>query len=47
VHVGIVLDPAAHTMIDAYETGYPVEEDTYGLAAPARRSLLRRIPACR
>jgi cell wall-associated NlpC family hydrolase len=32
-HVGIVLDPAAHTMIDAYETGYPVEEDTYGLAA--------------
>lgn len=30
-HVGIVLDPAKHTMIDAYETGYPVEEDTYGL----------------
>ena len=30
-HVGIVLDPATHTMIDAYETGYPVEEDTYGL----------------
>ena len=30
-HVGIVLDPAAHTMIDAYATGYPVEEDTYGL----------------
>jgi peptidoglycan DL-endopeptidase CwlO len=32
-HVGIVLDPATHTMIDAYETGYPVEEDTYGLPA--------------
>jgi peptidoglycan DL-endopeptidase CwlO len=32
-HVGIVLDPAARTMIDAYETGYPVEEDTYGLSA--------------
>jgi cell wall-associated NlpC family hydrolase len=30
-HVGIVLNPAAHTMIDAYETGYPIEEDTYGL----------------
>jgi cell wall-associated NlpC family hydrolase len=32
-HVGIVLDPATHTMIDAYETGYPVQEDTYGLPA--------------
>ncbi len=32
-HVGIVLDPAAHTMIDAYAAGYPVEEDTYGLPA--------------
>jgi peptidoglycan DL-endopeptidase CwlO len=30
-HVGIVLDPAAHTMINAYTTAYPVEEDTYGL----------------
>jgi peptidoglycan DL-endopeptidase CwlO len=30
-HVGIVLNPDAHTMINAYETGYPVEEDTYGL----------------
>jgi len=30
-HVGIVVNPAAHTMIDAYATGYPVEEDTYGL----------------
>jgi len=30
-HVGIVLDPARHTMIDAYVTGYPVEVDTYGL----------------
>jgi cell wall-associated NlpC family hydrolase len=32
-HVGIVLDPATRTMIDAYATGYPVEEDTYGLPA--------------
>ena len=32
-HVGIVLNPAAHTMIDAYATSYPVEEDTYGLPA--------------
>jgi hypothetical protein len=31
--VGIILNPAAHTMIDAYETGYPVEVDTYGLPA--------------
>jgi cell wall-associated NlpC family hydrolase len=30
-HVGIVLDPAAHTMIDAYTAAFPVEEDTYGL----------------
>jgi cell wall-associated NlpC family hydrolase len=30
-HVGIVLDPAAHTMINAYTTSFPVEVDTYGL----------------
>jgi len=30
-HVGIVVDPATHTMIDAYETGTNVEYDTYGL----------------
>ena len=30
-HVGIVLNPAAHTMIDAYTSAFPVEEDTYGL----------------
>jgi cell wall-associated NlpC family hydrolase len=30
-HVGIVLDPANHTMINAYTTAYPLEEDTYGL----------------
>jgi len=29
-HVGIVLDPAAHTMINAYTGAFPVEEDTYG-----------------
>ena len=32
-HVGGVLDPAAHTMIDAYAAGYPVEAATYGLPA--------------
>jgi peptidoglycan DL-endopeptidase CwlO len=32
-HVGIVLDPAARTMINAYATGHPVEEDTYGISA--------------
>ena len=30
-HVGIVLDPAARTMIDGYTSAFPVEEDTYGL----------------
>ena len=30
-HVGIVLNPAAHTMINAYTSAFPVEEDTYGL----------------
>jgi cell wall-associated NlpC family hydrolase len=30
-HVGIVLDPAAHTMINAYTTSFPLEVDTYGL----------------
>ena len=32
-HVGIVVNPATHTMIDAYATGYNVEYDTYGLPA--------------
>jgi len=32
-HVGIVLDPAAHTMINAYTASFPVEVDTYGLPA--------------
>jgi cell wall-associated NlpC family hydrolase len=32
-HVGIVLDPAAHTMINAYTGAFPVEVDTYGLPA--------------
>ena len=30
-HVGIVLDPAARTMINAYTSSFPVEVDTYGL----------------
>jgi cell wall-associated NlpC family hydrolase len=32
-HVGIVVDPARHLMIDAYANGFPVEYDTFGLAA--------------
>jgi len=32
-HVGIVVNPATHTMIDAYATGYGVEYDSYGLPA--------------
>jgi peptidoglycan DL-endopeptidase CwlO len=30
-HVGIVVDPRRHLMIDAYASGLPVEWDTYGL----------------
>jgi hypothetical protein len=30
-HVGIVVNPATHTVIDAYANGYPVEYDAYGL----------------
>lgn len=32
-HVGIVVDPARHTMIDAYASGTYVRYDTYGSAA--------------
>jgi cell wall-associated NlpC family hydrolase len=32
-HVGIVVSPARHLMIDAYATGWPVEYDTYGPGA--------------
>jgi peptidoglycan DL-endopeptidase CwlO len=32
-HVGIVVNPATHAMIDAYATGFDVEYDTYGLPA--------------
>jgi peptidoglycan DL-endopeptidase CwlO len=32
-HVGIIINPATHTMIDAYAPGYGVEYDTYGLQA--------------
>jgi cell wall-associated NlpC family hydrolase len=32
-HVGIVVDPARHVMIDAYANGFPVEYDTYGPGA--------------
>jgi cell wall-associated NlpC family hydrolase len=32
-HVGIVVDPARHLMIDAYASGWPVEYDTYGLGS--------------
>jgi peptidoglycan DL-endopeptidase CwlO len=30
-HVGIVVDPERHLMVDAYASGLPVEWDTYGL----------------
>jgi peptidoglycan DL-endopeptidase CwlO len=32
-HVGIVVDPSRHLMIDAYAAGFPAEYDTYGLAS--------------
>ena len=32
-HVGIVVNPGRHLMIDAYASGYPVEYDTYGAGA--------------
>jgi cell wall-associated NlpC family hydrolase len=34
-HVGIVVDPAEHTMIDAYASGTLVRYDTYGLPSSA------------
>lgn len=34
-HVGLVLNPATHTMIEAYSTGYPVRISTYGLPSSA------------
>jgi peptidoglycan DL-endopeptidase CwlO len=34
-HVGLVTDPAAHLMIDAYATGSGVRYDTYGLPSSA------------
>jgi cell wall-associated NlpC family hydrolase len=40
-HVGIVVDPAAHLMIDAYATGYPITEETYGL--PSSRDGLTAV----
>jgi cell wall-associated NlpC family hydrolase len=30
-HVGIVVNPARHLMIDAYASGWPITEETYGL----------------
>ena len=34
-HVAIVLNPARHTMIEAYAAGFPVRESTYGLPSSA------------
>jgi cell wall-associated NlpC family hydrolase len=34
-HVGLVVDPARHLMIDAYAPGVPVREETYGLPTSA------------
>jgi cell wall-associated NlpC family hydrolase len=31
-HVAIVLNPARHTMVEAYATGFPVRISTYGLS---------------
>lgn len=35
-HVGIVVNPALHLMIDAYASGSPVAEQTYGLPSSAQ-----------
>jgi peptidoglycan DL-endopeptidase CwlO len=32
-HVGIVVNPATHTMIDSYAPGYGFQDDSYGLPA--------------
>ncbi len=34
-HVGIVLDPATHLMIEAYATGFPIRASQFGTAAAA------------
>ncbi|MGH3405334.1 MAG: C40 family peptidase [Streptosporangiaceae bacterium] len=34
-HVGLVVNPAKHLMIDAYAAGFPVRYDTYGLPGSA------------
>jgi cell wall-associated NlpC family hydrolase len=34
-HVGIVVDPARHVMIEAYATGYPVRYSQYGTPGSA------------
>jgi cell wall-associated NlpC family hydrolase len=34
-HVGLVVDPVRHLMIDAYASGTPVREETYGLPSSA------------
>ena len=34
-HVGLVVDPARHLMIDAYGAGTVVREETYGLPGSA------------
>jgi peptidoglycan DL-endopeptidase CwlO len=34
-HVGIVVSPAAHTMVEAYAAGFPVRLSTYGLQSSA------------
>jgi cell wall-associated NlpC family hydrolase len=41
-HVGIVIDPARHLMIEAYATGYPIRISVYGLpgAAPGDEAVV-------
>jgi hypothetical protein len=34
-HVGLVVDPARHLMIEAYATGYPIRYSQYGTPGSA------------
>ena len=34
-HVGIVIDPATHLMIEAYATGFPIRASQFGTPAAA------------
>jgi cell wall-associated NlpC family hydrolase len=34
-HVGMVLDPARHLMVEAYATGFPIRASQFGTSASA------------